>query len=740
MVLGLGVVLVVVGVASLFLMNMFGGGEQMQRATDSGNLGLARAELDQFRIPIPSTGDQLQFNGASDHTDGGNGVVDLLNINSVMGQALLVNLNACAIAKQGTDQGATAHAHQAVQAANQLAHSLSVEMADSSKAFNKFRELSDQNATHQLGTGSTQSAKIVTFSYVDRGQASNVFVLPQQMPDYDFTSQSSELFNSRIGKVTTAVSGASDRGKNHYLLGYANGVSPDATFDNVFFVPLMPGAKPHLISKRLFDEDADPGNGPAPFAWQAPVGNAVCQTSKKDSQVASQFAAHAQIEPITPTGTPIRIRHGFIRVVNGAPMMANGFADGNNKDVFVFTENHPQIFPLERGGMALPYFVGDKGASYPYNANNAKEYIDKLMDSKGANKDCSAFNVGYALAGDKLGLGGVSKGNCAKIDGMDKTPIDNKTLANPSSGPNEKFRSFSTPDNHGQNARGLIEAAYKLNAAQGSGSNSGSYSVADIVNLALLSTRAQGLNFALNAGQFTSGIATVPATRGPLTSPMFKVTNQPEGANLASSNQGIKKNGKVWTFLEQRFFQIDPTWKSYSPNGVDSILSSTNLQLGAKGYIYFSSKANGGKGGIVFKDEASALQDAPWLQSFVYENPDSKPPLSPTEVESVILASDEVNKTVAKPLINVAGDWGYPHPYSTAPNVEILNWFSVTPSSGYNNLLGDIKMGSLNVPAGKCPAVPTDYVIKAGAGAGGSDTLTLPSGNCDSAVNFTGPG
>jgi hypothetical protein len=169
-------------------------------------------------------------------------------------------------------------------------------------------------------------------------------------------------------------------------------------------------------------------------------------------------------------------------------------------------------------------------------------------------------------------------------------------------------------------------------------------------------------------------------------------------------------------------------------------LESTTLQLGAKGYIYYSSNANGGKGGIVFKDEASALADAPWLRSFTYENPDSKPPLSPTEVDSVILTADEATKTQAKALINVPGDWGYPHPYAQAPNVEVLNWFSVTPSSGYNNLLGEVKMGSLNVPSGKCPTVATDYVIKAGAGAGGSDTLTLPSGNCDSAVNFTGPG
>ena len=85
LIIGLAIVLGFMGVSAFCIMRLMAGGEQMQRAADSGNLTLARAELDQFQVVIPSSGVQLQFNGASDHTGGGNGVIDLRNINSVMG-------------------------------------------------------------------------------------------------------------------------------------------------------------------------------------------------------------------------------------------------------------------------------------------------------------------------------------------------------------------------------------------------------------------------------------------------------------------------------------------------------------------------------------------------------------------------------------------------------------------------------------------------------------------------------
>jgi hypothetical protein len=141
------------------------------------------------------------------------------------------------------------------------------------------------------------------------------------------------------------------------------------------------------------------------------------------------------------------------------------------------------------------------------------------------------------------------------------------------------------------------------------------------------------------------------------------------------------------------------------------------------------------------KEENAALADATWLAPFISETPDAKPPLSPTEIISSPLTAQTAKSNESKALINLDGDWGYPHPYQSPPNIAVLNWFSFTPSSGYNNLLGEIRMGAVDVPGGKaCPTSPLSYTVHVGAGAGGSDTLSLPAGECDAPIKGTGPG
>jgi hypothetical protein len=453
----------------------------------------------------------------------------------------------------------------------------------------------------------------------------------------------------------------------------------------------------------------------------------------------TQFSSFGQIEPITKEGTPLSIKHGFIRILNGAPAPVSGVANGNNEDVFVFTENHPQRYAKDKKGQALPYFVGANGLNYPYGATNAEDYMGKLQ--RAAQKNCSGFSVGYALAGDKLGQGGVSPGNCAQIEGLAGEVVNNTNLSQPSSAVNDQLKNYDSSDPLKYYARPLIEAAYKLKPCLGIGSNAGPFSIGDIVNLALLTARAQGQNFEMKGGQFNTGIADVPSSRTALAAPNFKIATQVEGANLASSNQGIKKNGKVWNFIQQRCYEIDPTWTSYCPKNLDSLFEQTNIPLGGRAYIYYSTNGNGGKGGLVMKEENAALADANWLAPFVSETPDAKPPVTPTEIVKTPLTAQTEKSKDGKALINLNGDWGYPHPFLSPPNIEILNWYSFTPSSGYNNLLGEVRMGAVDVPGGSaCPTSPLSYTISAGSGVSGSDALTLPSGSCDGTIKGTGPG
>jgi hypothetical protein len=768
MVAAVALVFVLLGVFVVFLVKLLGGGEQMQRSADSGNLSLTRAELDQFSFPLPGTGDELQFNGASDHTAGGNGVVNVRNINSVMGQSLLVNMNAFYMQQQGQDNGAMMHAKQTSNAANAIASSLTSVMGNTTNAFNSYNSTSANMPTQEFGGGNSAAAGAPTFSYLDRGTASNVYIQAQEMPDYNWTTGVSQMYNNNIAPYTTTVSSALDGGKNAYMVGYKNGITPDSSLTNTYFVPLRPGARPHLVSRALFVSNNTPSSGSPTFSWSTPVANGVSQAATKtdtESGVGS-FAAYGQIEPISAQGTPIAIRHGFIRLLNGSASPASGFAAGNSQDVFVFTMNDPQFYPTDKNGKAMPYFVGQN--SLASNMNPA-QYIQNIVDAngKGQTPDCSALSVGYTLSGDTLGQGGVSASNCANItgnpgtaNGTNTTILNNTNLSDASSQGNAAFASYNTQDPLGYWARPLIEQAYGLQPAQATGSNGQSVSVADILNLALLSARAQGQNFTATAGQYNSGIAYVPMRSNSLSSPNFKIAAQPEQALITSSagtsteKEGIQQFGPVWQFLSQRMAEIDPNFASYTgtisngtaqvPN-IDAILGQAQIPMAGEAIIYFSmnaKNAQGQPGALVMKEKSAALTDAPWLSSFISQSVDGKAPTTPTEVSTFKLVSQGgTGGDGPSGMIDVDGDWGFPHPYDGAPNVSITNWFSVTPCSGFNNLLGEIKMGATNTNgSGTCPANGSAYTVNVGAGPGGTDTITVPaSGQCNGTVTGTSP-
>lgn len=61
LVVALLLALTVIVVAAIQLIDLLGGGQQMQRATDAGNLSLARSILVKVAVPLAATGDQVQL-------------------------------------------------------------------------------------------------------------------------------------------------------------------------------------------------------------------------------------------------------------------------------------------------------------------------------------------------------------------------------------------------------------------------------------------------------------------------------------------------------------------------------------------------------------------------------------------------------------------------------------------------------------------------------------------------------
>ena len=92
-------------------------------------------------------------------------------------------------------------------------------------------------------------------------------------------------------------------------------------------------------------------------------------------------------------------------------------------------------------------------------------------------------------------------------------------------------------------------------------------------------------------------------------------------------------------------------------------------------------------------------------------------------------------------MVDVPGDWGYPVPYDYPGRVCVLNWYSFTRSSGWNNLLGQVTMGAST--SNCCPtgsSNPTSsFTIQQN---GGNDVLNMPAGcYCQSGggCDYTGP-
>jgi len=728
MVAGLLLVITIVAVVAVQLITLFGGGQQVQRATDSGNLTAARSALIGVTVPLPNASpdstNQLQFDGVADPASSNpSGLINLRNINRVMGQALLVNYNAYQINTQGQDNGAVTHAQQTVTAANNICTSLLTTLKSSPQLQSYFSSTSNAQPTTQFGKTYLSPSTAPTFSYLNRQTASNVFIAPQQIADYSFPSNSSNLYNTTLASNLTQVS--SDP-TDKYIKGYLDGLKPtqnNTAFQDIHFMPLKPGDKPHLVSAAEFNQNTPSTNGSPTFNWPQAVPDAlsISATDKAtDGGYQGGFNAFAIVEPIAPVGFAAAIPHGFIRISNGASSTVNGSATTGANDVFMYVMDNNQYYPTSSSG-PMPYFTSDPSVLSAIIAANTA--------NPPSTPDCSGLSVGSTLYGDTLGSQGVTASNCAKITGVGSgSAINNVLLDLPSSNANQDMHAFNNNDPRGLWARPVIEAAYNIPPPQSAGSGNTSVNVADIFNFNLLSARSQGNDFTV--GTYQSGMASVPTTsRGPLPSPQFIIANQ-AGVKLGSDQpQGVPANGTMYNFIQQRMYEIDPTWPSYTT--VNGVLDQNFIPMNGVAYIYYSKNGNNGKGGLVLNVQDTALADAPWLKNFYNQAADAKNPVNPTEVVQTKLLNDV--------QVDVSGDWGFEHPYDGEITACILNWYSFIPSSGFNNLLGEIDLGAVTTNC--CSAGNNNTVSSFSINYGTNDTLSLPSGcQCSgSDCTYTGP-
>lgn len=256
LVISLVFVFLLVGACFFIWQLLIGGGKELQHATDSGNLNVAKQSLKTPDVVIPDalnpqTGTNLRTE-FQEVLDPGN-KVNLLNFNRLVGKAVLAQLNAKA---EGT-QKARDNAAALTRAVYDIGQQLQSQLAASSSLKGHFEGISNQNSVRMLdhpdtgsnGSSISQHDAEYAISYMARGKASNIYIDPAEFPP------GAQLQNSDL--ITKDVNG-----NKQFLVGYL-GISSASGLNNcppTWTVPLRPGEQPHLVGINDFD-----ANKTAPF-------------------------------------------------------------------------------------------------------------------------------------------------------------------------------------------------------------------------------------------------------------------------------------------------------------------------------------------------------------------------------------------------------------------------------------------------------------------------------------------
>lgn len=254
----LAFVLIIVGGCFFVWQLLIGGGKELQHATDSGNLNVAKQALITPDVVVPSGIDPTTNTDLrkefQDVLDPGF-KVNLLNFNRLVAKAVLAQLNA---KSQGTE-AAKNNAIQLTNAVYKLGQQLQANLSASSSLKGQFEQVSNSNSVRMLQhpTAATpgqavshRDAEYAT-SYMARNKASNVFfdknAFPPgaQLADSDMTSDAGNK-NKTFLKGYSSISSA----------GGLNGCPA------TWAVPLRPGEQPHLVSVDDFTTNQNPPFGP----------------------------------------------------------------------------------------------------------------------------------------------------------------------------------------------------------------------------------------------------------------------------------------------------------------------------------------------------------------------------------------------------------------------------------------------------------------------------------------------
>lgn len=306
------ITLILLGICFYFLATLFGGEREIQHATDSGNLNVAKNALRHPTISLKPGQEQETFGQLGDRSlineapPPAVAPINLLTYDRLFAHTLLASINA---EKDGSSEG-KGHAKTMVDMLQTGADSIGGRLSDKLSAkqgnelFTNFGETANQNSLRMLGNQSTLTHNDSDFAvaYLEQTNsdigATNIEV-PGALRNLFDAGLQSALFTSKGGKT--------------YIRGY---VKPGITAGAPVGVPLQPGDQPHLVSNRVFSTQTSRGSA---FSAAEVPPNGFRSHSAAAADKAGQNAttlACAEVGSLNMS-FPLSIPYGYIKIQNG---------------------------------------------------------------------------------------------------------------------------------------------------------------------------------------------------------------------------------------------------------------------------------------------------------------------------------------------------------------------------------------------------------------------------------------
>lgn len=314
-------VVIILGFGIFVLVRILGGGRELAHATDSGVLNVAKLALRQpsksaFSFSNPDVGTNFALLGE------GTSNLNLMVYNRLVAQAALVALNA---RDENTSQSGQ-NARKVWTALNDVAQFLRSSHESNQVVGGFFQPLAGLNNLKMLGNHGI-SMTDNSWSFMRRGGSTNVFVNPAVLA----TTPSGTM-------LPVNSSGVPSPGGHRYMAGYTPlVVSLPAIGDSLTFsgVPVGPQDRPHLVSLSQFNQFKDDAFATAVGypASTLPVNSFMTgSVSREDASRQLAGAVACAIVGCLDSEYEMKIPYGYLVIKNGPSATAPPQEVANARD------------------------------------------------------------------------------------------------------------------------------------------------------------------------------------------------------------------------------------------------------------------------------------------------------------------------------------------------------------------------------------------------------------------------